>query len=75
MPDAFLDNSVQHSSEVFCERPLLNPSQIKDWSNCFVIITVKKPDVIAAMEQQLQGYGLKKDEDYLVGPEYFIDPF
>ena len=75
MPDAFLDNSVQHSGKVFCERPLLNPSQIKDWSNCFIIITVKKPDVIAAVEQQLQGYGLKKDKDYLIGSEYFIDSF
>lgn len=74
-PHALLDNnSVKRDKELFGIK-ILHPSQIQDWSNCFVIITVKKPEIIAAMEQQLQGYGLKKDEDYLVGPEYFMDPY
>lgn len=54
---------------------IFQPFQIEDWSRCFVVIAAKKPEVIAAVEQQLQGYGLKKDVDYLVDPEYFIDPF
>lgn len=73
-PDAFLDNHAKDRDKLY-DLPILHPSQIEDWSNSFVIITVKKSEVIAAMEQQLQGYGLKKDEDYLVGPEYFMDPF
>lgn len=75
LPDAFLDNNPDKNDKEFFGAKVLNPFHIRDWSHCFVVITVKKPDVIAAMEQQLQGYGLKKDVDYLVGPEYFMDPF
>lgn len=72
-PEAVLDNDLKKQGQTLMDIEILHPSQITNWNDCFVIIAVKKPDVIAAMEQQLQGYGLKKDMDYLIGPEYLSD--
>lgn len=73
-PVTFLDNNAQKQQQ-FYGKDILSPEQIENWNNCFVIIAVKKPEVIAVMEQQLKGYGLKKEVDYLVAPEYFMDPY
>ena len=39
------------------------------------IIAVKNPQAIDEMEKQLKSYGLKKDEDYIIGIEFFDSPY
>ena len=71
---AYIDNDPKKQGQVFLGKTILSPvGGGIDWGNCFVVIAVKKPEIIAALEQQLQSYGLKKGENYIVGSECFMD--
>lgn len=47
---------------------VIHTKDINDWSSFFVVVTCLKTDEI---EKQLQGLGLKKEEDYVAAKEYF----
>ena len=71
VPDAFLDNDKDKAGLCIHQKQIFHPTQIQDWKNCFILITVKKSDIICSIEQQLQQYGLKKDKDYIIAIEIF----
>ena len=66
----FIDNDTKKTGQEFYNKKIIHPSYISDWRNCFIIITIKKPEVIESIEKQLQSYGLKKDIDYILATDF-----
>ena len=71
VPDAFLDNDREKAGLCIHQKQIFHPTQIQDWKNCFILITVKKPDIIFSIEQQLQKCDLNKYQDYMIAVELF----
>lgn len=57
---AYFDN--HKSAETFYGNPVIQPEQVNDWKEYFIVIAVTKDEDIRA---QLQALGLKQGEDFL----------
>lgn len=57
---AYLDN--HKSADTFCGVPVLQPGQVADWKEYFIIIAVARDGDIRA---QLQALGLRQGEDFV----------
>lgn len=56
---AYIDNHKH--MDIFCDIPVIEPEQITDWKEFFIIIAVEKDGDI---RNQLSSYGLKPMEDF-----------
>ena len=57
---AYFDN--HKSAEIFYGNPVIQPEQVNDWKEYFIVIAVTKDEDIRA---QLQALGLRQGEDFL----------
>lgn len=76
LPDLFLDNNK--NDETIFNIKIVSPDCIFKRGGAvgyLTIIAVKNPQAIDEMEKQLKSYGLKKDEDYIIGIEFFDSPY
>ncbi|MCI8557555.1 MAG: hypothetical protein HFI19_07295 [Lachnospiraceae bacterium] len=64
-----VDNDETKSGKSLQKVPIVFTEQVKDWSDYFIIVTCAETEEI---EQQLQGFGLEKEKDYVVAKDYFI---
>lgn len=71
--DFIVDNGVSMEGDSFCGIKVINPSNIDNWNDKFVIITCSNNKYIAEIELQLNNYGLKKYKDYILGTSIFCN--
>ncbi len=67
VPDLLIDNGIDKKGGNEKTIQIVGASDIKDWSIYFVIVT---PYHCADIEQELQNYGLRKGEGYLLMNDY-----
>ncbi len=63
-----VDNDMMKKGMMRGRIEVIHTSQISRWERFFVVITCVKTDEV---EEQLQGYGLQKEKDYVTAKEYF----
>lgn len=71
----FVDNNIEKQGQTFRGNKIYHSSEIQNWNDYLIIVTVCEFAHIAQIEQQLHGYGLKKDEDYILGTDLFPAPW
>ena len=65
---AIADNNPDKSGMIFKNGiKVVDPKEIKNWSEYFIIVTCVKTDEI---EDQLQKFKLEKEADYILAREY-----
>ena len=67
--ELFIDNDVAKAGMLLGTLEIVRADCIEDWSKYFVVITCVQTEDI---EEQLQQYGLKKGEDYILASDYFV---
>ena len=65
-----VDNDLEKDGEIINNNRVLHSSKVENWFDLFVIITTYNT---VDIEKQLMTLGLKKEENYILAKEYWID--
>lgn len=69
--DFFIDNDVSKRGSLFCEKKVVHPTDIVDWTEVYIVIPLA-PHLVKQVCEQLKSYGLTENEDFEVWKEFLV---
>ena len=70
VPDIIIDNDIKKRGRAIRSVQIIGVEDVESWSSCLVIVT---PYHCTEIEQQLQSFGLKKNEEYILMNDFVDD--